>query len=181
MPARGVSFNNKIHQMIWSCSLLKWLSIHALGFYYGYQIRKISTFQNKRKFLFFILKTKKKWLSVVKGLSDACIKVDAHTKDDACMAWNGIDDDVAWIWNHCCIIYIISEKYNKLVKIRKLAKYGNSGPSILKRMPTTNGLLKKMPTTHGDIVGCFFVYSTMVSVFPKRPWRIIYGPTATMV
>ena len=45
--------------------------------------------------LFCILKTKEKWLSVVKGLSDARIKVDAHTKDDASMAWNGIYDDVA--------------------------------------------------------------------------------------
>ena len=33
-----------------------------------------------------MLKRKKKWLSVVKGLSDACIKVDARTKDDAGMA-----------------------------------------------------------------------------------------------
>ena len=32
---------------------------------------------------------------VVKGLSDACIKVDARTKDDYCMEWHGIDDDVA--------------------------------------------------------------------------------------
>ena len=39
--------------------------------------------------LFCILKTKEKWLSVVKGLSDA------HTKDDDGMAWHGIDDDVA--------------------------------------------------------------------------------------
>ena len=52
---------------------------------------------------------------------------------------------------------IVIEKYNKLVKIRKLAKYGNIGPSSLKRMPATNGLLKKMPAPHGDIVGfCFF-------------------------
>ena len=39
--------------------------------------------------LFCILKTKEKWLSVVKGLSDA------HIKDDSLMAWHGIDDDVA--------------------------------------------------------------------------------------
>ena len=45
--------------------------------------------------LFCILKTKKKWPSVVKRLIDACIKVDSRTKDDACMAWHGIDDDVA--------------------------------------------------------------------------------------
>ena len=45
--------------------------------------------------LFCILKTKEKWLSVVKGLSDARIKVDSQTKDDACMAWHGIDDDLA--------------------------------------------------------------------------------------
>ena len=32
-----------------------------------------------------MLKTKKKWLSVLKGISDARIKVDAHTKDDACI------------------------------------------------------------------------------------------------
>ena len=81
--------------MIWSYALLKWLFIHALGFSYGDQIRKISTCQNKRKFLFFILKTKKKWLSVVKGISDAHIKVDAHTKDDFGMTWHGIDDYVA--------------------------------------------------------------------------------------
>ena len=42
--------------------------------------------------LFYILKTKKNWSSV---LSDARIKVDARTKDVACMAWHGIDDDVA--------------------------------------------------------------------------------------
>ena len=45
---------------------------------------------------------------------------------------------------------IIMEKYGKLVKIRKLAKYGKIGPSSLKRIPTTNGLLKKIPATHGD-------------------------------
>ena len=109
MSARGCSFDDKIHQMIWSCSLLKWISSHAPGLYYGDQIRKISTCQNRRKTLFCILKTKEKWLSVVKGLSDACIKVDARTKDDSCikvdartkddsrMAWHGIDDYVAWI------------------------------------------------------------------------------------
>ena len=63
---------------------------------------------------------------------------------------------------------IILEKYDKLVKIKKLAKCGNIGPSSLKRMPATNGLLKKIPAPHGDIVGCCFFYSTMVSVFPKR-------------
>ena len=45
--------------------------------------------------LFFILKTKEKGLSVVKGLSDARIKVDSHTKDDTRMAWHHIDDHVA--------------------------------------------------------------------------------------
>ena len=64
---------------------------------------------------------------------------------------------------------IILEKYDKLVKIRKLAKYGKIGPSSLKRMPTTNGLLKKIPIAHGDIIGYFFVYSTMVSFCTKRP------------
>ena len=78
-----------------ACSLLKFLSSHALGFSYGDQIRKISTCQNRRKILFFILKTKKKWPSVVKGLSDARIKVDSHTKDDAHMVWHGVDDDVS--------------------------------------------------------------------------------------
>ena len=95
MPARRCFFNDKIHQMIWSCSLLKWLFTHALDFSYGDQIRKISTCQNRRKILFCILKAKKKWPSVVKGQSDARIKVDAHTKDGDCMAWHGIDDDVA--------------------------------------------------------------------------------------
>ena len=95
IPARGCSFDDKIHQMIWSRALFKWLFIHALGFYYGDQTRKISTCQNRRKILFCILKTKKKWLSVVKGLSDARIKVDAHTKDDLGMAWNCIDDGVS--------------------------------------------------------------------------------------
>ena len=76
---------------------------------------------------------------------------------------------------------IVLEKYNKLVKIRKLAKYGNIGPSCLKRMPTPNGLLKKMLAPNGDIVGCYFVYSNMVSVCPKRPRRIIYGPTKIVV
>ena len=64
---------------------------------------------------------------------------------------------------------IVLEKYNKLVEIRKLAKCENVGPSSLKRIPITNGLLKKMPAQHGDIVGCCFFYSTMVSIFPKRP------------
>ena len=45
--------------------------------------------------LFCILKTKKEWLSVLKGIRDACIKVDSCTKDDAHMAWHDIDDDVA--------------------------------------------------------------------------------------
>ena len=80
---------NKINQMIWYFSLLKWISIHDLVFSYGHQIRKISTCQNRRKILFSIPKTKKKWLSVVKGLRDA------RTKVDACMAWNGIDAYVA--------------------------------------------------------------------------------------
>ena len=64
---------------------------------------------------------------------------------------------------------IVMEKYDKLVKNRKLAKCGNIGPSSLKRMPATNGLLKKMLAPHGDIVGFCFFYSTMVLVFPKRP------------
>ena len=54
--------------------------------------------------LFCILETKKKWPSVVKGLSDARIKVDARTKDDARMEWHGIDDDVKLSFNHCCIM-----------------------------------------------------------------------------
>ena len=76
---RGCSFDEKIHQMIWSCSLLKRISSLALGFYYGDQIRKISTCQNRRKMLFCILKTKKKWLSVLKGISDA--KMACHGID----------------------------------------------------------------------------------------------------
>ena len=48
---------------------------------------------------------------------------------------------------------IVLEKYDKLVKIRKLAKFGNIGPSSLKKMLATNFLLKKMPTPHRDIVG----------------------------
>ena len=95
MPARGCSFEDKIYQMIWSCSLLKWISSHDLGFYYGDQIRKISTSQIRIKLLFYILKTKEKWLSVVKGLSHSHIKVYAHTKDDVGMERHGIDDDVA--------------------------------------------------------------------------------------
>ena len=47
---------------------------------------------------------------------------------------------------------IVMEKYDKLVKIRKLAKCGNIGPSSLKRMPATNGLLKKIPMTNGSRV-----------------------------
>ena len=79
--------------MIWSYSLLKWISIHALGFSYGDQKRKISTWKNRRKILFCTLKTEK-WLSVVKGISDARIKVDKCTKDASHMAWHGKDDDV---------------------------------------------------------------------------------------
>ena len=44
--------------------------------------------------LICVLKTKKKWLSGLKGISDAHIKVDARTKDDSRMAWHGIYDDV---------------------------------------------------------------------------------------
>ena len=47
---------------------------------------------------------------------------------------------------------IILEKYGKLVKIKKLVKYGKIGPSSIKRMLATNGLLKKIPVEHGDIV-----------------------------
>ena len=65
-----------------------------LFFSYGDQIRKISTFQNRRKMLFWILKIEK-WPSVVKQLNDSRIKVDSHTKDDARMTWHGIDDVVA--------------------------------------------------------------------------------------
>ena len=93
MLARGCSIDDKNHQMIWSCSLLKWISSDSLGFSYGDQIRKISTCENRRKMLICVLK-KKKWLSVLKVISDAVIKVDSCTKDDACMAWHGIDDDV---------------------------------------------------------------------------------------
>ena len=75
--------------------MLKWISIHALGFSYVGQMRKISTCENRRKMLICILKKKKNWLSILKGISDAHIKFDAHTKDDAHMAWNGIDDYVA--------------------------------------------------------------------------------------
>ena len=53
---------------------------------------------------------------------------------------------------------IALEKYGKLVKIRKLAKCGNIGPSSLKRMPATICVLNKMLTTHGDIV------------FSTQPW-----------
>ena len=96
MLATWCFIDDKNNHVIWSCSLLKWISSHALGFSYGDQIRKLSTCQNRRKILICILKTKKeKWLSVVKGLCDACIKVDSHTKDDVRMEWHGIDDDVA--------------------------------------------------------------------------------------
>ena len=44
--------------------------------------------------LICILKTEKNGC-VFKGISDARIKVDARTKDDAHMEWHGIDDDVA--------------------------------------------------------------------------------------
>ena len=71
MIERGCSFDDKIHQMIWSYSFLKWISFHALVFSCCDQI------------------------SVLKGISDARIKVEAHTKDDARMACHGIDDDVA--------------------------------------------------------------------------------------
>ena len=50
----------------------------------------------------------------------------------------------------------VLEKYDKLVKIKKLTKYGNIGPSSLKRMSATNCVFKKMLAPHGDIVGCCF-------------------------
>ena len=74
---------------------MKWISRSRIVFSYGDQIGKISTYQNRRKLLFCILKTKKKWLSIVKGLSDVHIKVDARSKDDAGMACHDIYDDVA--------------------------------------------------------------------------------------
>ena len=153
--------------MIWSCSLLKWISIHALGFYYCHQIRKISTWKNRIKILFCILKTKK-WLSVVKGLSDA------RTKNDARMAWHGIDDDVAWSWNHCFIIDIVLEKYDKLVKIRKLAKYGNIGPSSLNRMPATICVLKKMPKTWGYCRLLFYLINYGLSLSKYTPKKNLW-------
>ena len=64
---------------------------------------------------------------------------------------------------------IILEKYDKLVKIKKLAKYGKIGPGRLKRILAANCVLMKMPVAHGDFVGYYFFYSTMVSVCPKRP------------
>ena len=64
---------------------------------------------------------------------------------------------------------IVLDKYDKLVKIRKLAKFENIGPSSLKRMPAINVFLKEIPAPHGDVVGCCFVYSTMVSFCPKTP------------
>ena len=64
---------------------------------------------------------------------------------------------------------IVPKKYNKLVKIRKLAKYGEIGPRSLKRMPATNCVLKKMVATHGDIVHFYFGYLTMVSKFQRDP------------
>ena len=74
--------------------MLKWLSSHALGFSYGDQIRKISTDQNRRKNLFCILKTKKKWLSVVKGLSDARINVDPTLR--MIPTWHGMSYMMMW-------------------------------------------------------------------------------------
>ena len=85
----GNAHKGVFHQMIWYCSLLKWICSHALGFSYGDHIRKISTCQNRRKILFCILKTKKKWLSVLKGISDAHIKVDAHPLRMK-IAWHGM-------------------------------------------------------------------------------------------
>ena len=64
---------------------------------------------------------------------------------------------------------IVHEKYDKLVKIRKLAKCGNIGPSSLKRMPAKNGLLKKMPAPHGDIVGCCFSTQPWSHFFQRDP------------
>ena len=64
---------------------------------------------------------------------------------------------------------IILEKYDKLVKIRKLVKYGKIGSSSLKRMLATNCVLKKMPATHGDVVGFCILYSSMLSFCLKRP------------
>ena len=81
--------------------------------------------------LICILKTKKKWLSVLKGINDARIKVDKHTKDDVHMAWHGINDDLKFNFKSLFHYGIVLEKYDKLVKTRKLAKFGNIGPSSL--------------------------------------------------
>ena len=50
------------------------------------------------------------------------------------MEWHGIDDDVAWSWNHLLHYDIILEKYDKLVKIKKLTKYGIDSQNWSKRV-----------------------------------------------
>ena len=62
---------------------------------------------------------------------------------------------------------IIMEKYDKLVKIRKLAKYGKIGPSSLKKMPTTIYGLRKMPTPLYHTIACLRGYISIVLVLQE--------------
>ena len=64
---KGLFLDDKIHHIIWSYSYLKWISIHALGFPYGDQIRKISTCQNRRKNVILHTKDKGKMAKSCKG------------------------------------------------------------------------------------------------------------------
>ena len=59
MLSRGCFIDDKNNRMIFSCSLLKWISSHAIGFSYGDHIRKISISKNRRKILFCAIKIEK--------------------------------------------------------------------------------------------------------------------------
>ena len=67
---------------------------------------------------------------------------------------------------------IVLEKYGKLVKIRKLAKCGNIGPSSFKRIPTTNGLLKKMSIGYCRLLFCLLNHGLSFSkeTLKKNLW-----------
>ena len=66
------------------------MEIQPYSFFFSWSPNKENINLGKQKKILILHTKDKKWLSVVKGLSDACIKVDSRTKDDAHMAWHGM-------------------------------------------------------------------------------------------
>ena len=66
---------------------------------------------------------------------------------------------------------IVLEKYNKLVKTRKLTSLGILVQVALRGGIPTNCVLKKMPTPHGNILGYFFFLLNHVLSFSKETMK----------